>query len=297
MRGFGFKCEECRFDLHVGCALRSLSDTKEELTLNGGLFHEHPMRLRCLAERNISECTVYELPVEGLTSTAVFRVTIIFTSLACLCPLLLNTNFITISWCSIIELLIMRSKTATCVRYSGTQNMVFIIARSVIMLLISTASSPRIDFYRCVRCNYNLHFSCMPLPPSVKHTFHHNYHPLVLRDRFVDDKLDNEEQYCDACETLRHPEHGVYYCEECNCAADIDCVIPKRDLKKGRQMKDLMLKRLDKDISIAEAKTEELKKKWEMSMKELEELKKKRQELSDSMEAELDRAWIEHGDS
>ncbi|XP_031396977.1 uncharacterized protein LOC116207969 [Punica granatum] len=160
-----------------------------------------------------------------------------------------------------------------------------------------SSTDDRIDFYRCVRCNYNLHFSCMPLPPYVKHTFHHNYHPLVLRDRFVDDKLDYEEQYCDACETLRHPEHGVYYCEECNYAADIDCVIPKRDLKKGRQMKDLMLKRLDKDISIAEAKTEELKQKWEMSMKELEELKKKRQELSDAMEAELDRAWIEHGAS
>ncbi|OWM81949.1 hypothetical protein CDL15_Pgr027147 [Punica granatum] len=83
----------------------------------------------------------------GLTSTAVFRATIIFTSIACLCPLLLNTN--------------------------------------------ST------------------------------------FHPLVLRDRVVDEHYDYEEQYCDVCETLRDPELGVYYCEECNYAADIDCVIPK----------------------------------------------------------------------
>ncbi|PKI44779.1 hypothetical protein CRG98_034727 [Punica granatum] len=150
----------------------------------------------------------------------------------------------------------------------------------------------RIDFYRCVPCNYNLHFSCMSLPPSVKHEFH--FHPLVLRDRVVDEYYDYKEQYCDVCETLRNPEHGVYYCEECNYDAHIDCVIPKGDLERGRQMKDLMLKlklkQLDKDISIAEAKMEELKKKWEMSMEELEELKKKKRELSGAMEAELDRA-------
>ncbi|OWM66977.1 hypothetical protein CDL15_Pgr000429 [Punica granatum] len=65
----------------------------------------------------------------------------------------------------------------------------------------------------------------MSLPPSVKHEFH--FHTRVLRDRVVDEFYDYKEQYCVVCETLRNPELGVYYCEECNYDAHIDCVIPK----------------------------------------------------------------------
>ncbi|PKI44781.1 hypothetical protein CRG98_034729 [Punica granatum] len=211
---FGFECKECLFGLHVGCAVQSLSATKDEFTLYSKLFHEHPMKLQYF-KGYISNCIVCEWPLRGL-------------GYAC---------------------------------QEGCR---------------------RIDFYRCVPCNYNLHFICLPLPPSVKHEFH--FHPLVLRDRVVDEHYDYEEQYCDLCETLRNPELGVYYCEECNYAADIDCVIPKVNLEKRRQVEELMLKKLDKDISKEEAeilsleeKLEKLKEKLETSMKNLVELKKKRE--------------------
>ncbi|XP_031398775.1 uncharacterized protein LOC116209312 [Punica granatum] len=305
--GFGFKCEECPFGLHVGCALQSLSATKEELTLNSELLHKHPMRLQCLTKGYV--CIVCEWPVKGLgyayeicgnkaihktcaelpreserhpihpqrllllLSKPLDEFSHCFACLESSGGLTFYCDYCKIQFyahCAMRRPTLKHRRHEHCLSYFRK------IGRKPYSVQCNVCYDYCwIDFYRCVRCNYNLHFSCMPLPPSVKHAFHQSYHPLVLRDRFVDDKLDYEEQYCDVCETLRHPEHGVYYCEECNYAADIDCIIPKRDLKKGRQMKDFMLKRLDKDISIAEAMTEELKKKWEMSMKELKNSRKR----------------------
>ncbi|PKI49173.1 hypothetical protein CRG98_030451 [Punica granatum] len=146
-----------------------------------------------------------------------------------------------------------------------------------------------IDLYRCVPCNYNIHCSCTPLPPSVKHELH--IHPMVLRDRVVDEFYD--DQYCDLCETTRNPEHGVYYCDECRCAAHIDCVIPKVDLEQHKLAEDLMLRKLDEEIASVEAEMEAVKKKLKVLMTKLEGVKKKRNEIASSRmrgEAELDKA-------
>ncbi|OWM66989.1 hypothetical protein CDL15_Pgr000441 [Punica granatum] len=255
----GYKCEECLFGLHVGCALRSLSATEEELALNSELFHEHPMRLRCQPEGY--KCIVCKWPGEGLGYYCPVACCHAWIHKTCAelpreseqpihpqHPLLLLSEppdksspcfaCLESSWgftfyCDYCKIQFhahcaMRRPTLKHQRHEHSLSYFGKIGHKPYSVQCNVCYDDcRIDFYRCVRCNYNLHFSCMPLPPYVKHTFHHNYHPLVLRDRFVDDKLDYEEQYCDACETLRHPEHGVYYCEECNYAADIDCVIPK----------------------------------------------------------------------
>ncbi|XP_031395970.1 uncharacterized protein LOC116207225 [Punica granatum] len=311
---FGFECKECLFGLHVGCAVQSLSATKDEFTLYSKLFHEHPMKLQYF-KGYISNCIVCEWPLRGLgyacqegcrrfvhNTCATPRLESehpihpqhqlilhkgkFYRSLPCFACLQVISGGFTF-YCDHCEIQChprcLRTPTLKHQRHEHS----LIYFRGMDKKLHNMPCNVcyndcRIDFYRCVPCNYNLHFICLPLPPSVKHEFH--FHPLVLRDRVVDEHYDYEEQYCDLCETLRNPELGVYYCEECNYAADIDCVIPKVNLEKRRQVEELMLKKLDKDISKEEAeilsleeKLEKLKEKLETSMKNLVELKKKRE--------------------
>ncbi|OWM67323.1 hypothetical protein CDL15_Pgr000775 [Punica granatum] len=77
------------------------------------------------------------------------------------------------------------------------------------------------------------------------------------------------------------------------CAAHIDCVvIPKVEPEQRKLLEDLMLVKLDEEIASVEVETEALKKKTEMSMKNLEELKKKRQEIMSSrMQEEAKLKW------
>ncbi|XP_031397467.1 uncharacterized protein LOC116208261 [Punica granatum] len=328
--GFGFKCEECPFGLHVGCALQSISAKKEELILNSELYQEHCMRLRRLTKGYA--CFLCKWPVVGLgyDCPEAFRTLDSHKTCAQLPgvypihpqhPLvLLSERLETIIPCSAClgsEYLMgmtngftfycddckiqfhahcaMRRPSLKHQRHEHSLSYFDTICHKPYRVPCNVCYDDcRIDFYRCVPCNYNLHFSCLPLPPSAKHEFH--YHQLVLRDRFVDDLYDYEEQYCDVCETLRHPEHGVYYCEECNYDAHIDCVIPKANLEKRRQMEDIKLKHLDEQIAnkVAGAETlkikmemakkewEMSKEKWETAMKDLEELKEKRRETLSS---------------
>ncbi|PKI49169.1 hypothetical protein CRG98_030447 [Punica granatum] len=118
---------------------------------------------------------------------------------------------------------------------------------------------------------------------------------MVLRDRVVDDFYD--EQYCDLCETTRHPEYGVYYCDECRCAAHIDCVIPTVNTGLRKPVEDLTLRKLNEEIADVEAEMEAVKKamdaKLEELMRKIEWLKTKRHEIARSRmhaEAEQDRA-------
>ncbi|TYH96278.1 hypothetical protein ES332_A12G166200v1 [Gossypium tomentosum] len=78
------------------------------------------------------------------------------------------------------------------------------------------------SFYRCLECFINFHVECVSLPQIIKSKCH--IHPLTLKDSYIED--DSEEHYCDACEERRHPNHHVYYCEEC---AHIDCALSKEE--------------------------------------------------------------------
>ncbi|XP_031397465.1 uncharacterized protein LOC116208259 [Punica granatum] len=327
---FVFKCEECHFSLHAGCALQSVSATKEELTLNSELLHEHPMRLQFLTKGhryNSGSIVCCECPAEGLVYVCTnYCSTMIHKTCAELPrelehpihpqhPLLLSFEPLDKSnpcsaclessrgftyYCDYCKIqfhahCVMRRPTLKHPRHEHSLSYFKEIGRDLYGAQCNVCYDEcRIDFYRCVPCNYNLHFSCLPLPPLVKHEFH--FHQLVLCDRVVDDFYDYEEQYCDVCETLRHPEQGIYYCEECNYDAHIDCVIPKANLEKRRQMEDIKLKQLDEQIASKEAGAETLKtkmelakkewemskEKWEIAMKDLEELKKKRREIPSS---------------
>ncbi|GMI65179.1 hypothetical protein like AT2G21840 [Hibiscus trionum] len=75
--------------------------------------------------------------------------------------------------------------------------------------------------FSCKKCDFNIHPQCIPLPSSFTHKYH--LHPLALVNSFVED--DSGDYCCDMCETERNPELQVYYCEECNYIAHIDCVL------------------------------------------------------------------------
>ncbi|XP_031396062.1 uncharacterized protein LOC116207296 [Punica granatum] len=259
---FGFKCEECRFGLHVGCSLKTLSATKEELTLNSELLHKHPLRLQFLTEGRHCKSgfmVCCECPAEGLVYVCTDDNCGMMIHKTCAelphesenpihpqHPILLlsepldksNPCFACLEssggftyYCDYCKIQFhahcaIERPTLKHPRHQHNLTYFKIIGHKPYSVQCNVCYDDcRIDFYRCVPCNYNLHFSCLPLPPSTKHEFH--YHQLMLRDRVVDEFYDYEEQYCDVCETLRHPEHGVYYCEACNYDAHIDCVIPK----------------------------------------------------------------------
>ncbi|KAG4213247.1 hypothetical protein ERO13_A01G043400v2 [Gossypium hirsutum] len=84
------------------------------------------------------------------------------------------------------------------------------------------------SFYRCLECFINFHLECLSLPQIIKSKCH--IHPLTLKDSYIED--DSEEHYCDACEEKRHPNHHVYYCEECPgiFVAHIDCALSKEEV-------------------------------------------------------------------
>ncbi|XVF42327.1 hypothetical protein PTKIN_Ptkin01aG0352400 [Pterospermum kingtungense] len=77
------------------------------------------------------------------------------------------------------------------------------------------------SFFSCLKCEFDIHVECIPLPRSAQNTCH--LHPLMLVNPFAED--DSGVYYCDACETERNPEHHVYYCEECKYIAHIGCAL------------------------------------------------------------------------
>lgn len=84
---------------------------------------------------------------------------------------------------------------------------------------------PDVSYFRCVKCNFNVHFLCSPLPQTIKDDSHQ--HSVILKDNFVDlvDQCYDDVYYCDVCEIKRDARECVYYCEECCFVVDIDCVI------------------------------------------------------------------------
>ncbi|XVF42326.1 hypothetical protein PTKIN_Ptkin01aG0352300 [Pterospermum kingtungense] len=123
---------------------------------------------------------------------------------------------------------------------------------------IFVRTSPRCDacrqectdtFFGCIQCKFFIHLECIPLPDVAKHKRH--LHPLTLTSSVIED--DSGKYYCDMCETTRNPEHDVYYCEDCNYIAHIDCVISEVEppeeiieyMVTRRQWRERMIQRID----------------------------------------------------
>ncbi|XP_062076898.1 uncharacterized protein LOC133781826 [Humulus lupulus] len=75
--------------------------------------------------------------------------------------------------------------------------------------------------FRCMECDFNLHFICGPLPSTIKFNYH--IHSLTLLDPIYEDNC--HEYYCDVCEEERNPDFRVYSCSNCRYEAHIHCLI------------------------------------------------------------------------
>ncbi|PSS08415.1 Diacylglycerol kinase [Actinidia chinensis var. chinensis] len=84
-------------------------------------------------------------------------------------------------------------------------------------------------FFRCEKCNFNLHVSCVPiLPQIVKVACHRHNLSLTkspVKERPEDDE--NSEFYCDVCEQSRELSDPTYKCEECKFVAHVHCAVTK----------------------------------------------------------------------
>ncbi|KAF7126545.1 hypothetical protein RHSIM_Rhsim11G0053300 [Rhododendron simsii] len=82
----------------------------------------------------------------------------------------------------------------------------------------------RTPSFRCEKCNFNIHVSCVPILPQIVHKCHR--HALTLTYSPVKDFPDEDETaelYCDVCEETRELVHPTYYCEECHFVSHVHC--------------------------------------------------------------------------
>ncbi|KAG2708939.1 hypothetical protein I3760_05G216900 [Carya illinoinensis] len=80
------------------------------------------------------------------------------------------------------------------------------------------------SIFTCLYCDWNLHYTCGPLPYSFTYKCHED--PLVLTNALAEheDEMD-DEFYCDVCEKQRDQLLPSYQCTDCNFVAEIGCVI------------------------------------------------------------------------
>ncbi|XP_062079370.1 uncharacterized protein LOC133783747 [Humulus lupulus] len=77
--------------------------------------------------------------------------------------------------------------------------------------------------FRCMECNFILHFLCGPLPSIIKFDYH--IHSLTLVDHYTSKYDHYDEFYCDICEKERNPYFRVYCCNDCDYVAHIHCLL------------------------------------------------------------------------
>lgn len=253
--GITFHCESCQFDLHLQCAVKTLSAVENGAVSTIDHFaHEHPLTLLHFNEKIESDCHACKQSPKGLTyccrscknfalhqSCAELPSQLIHIFHPQHPLTLLPEESKDYLYCSVcykksegftfhcaechfyldIECAL---KKATVKHERHERALVYFQrSRTEHLQCNSCGKSCNVDLYRCLLCNYNIHYDCLPLPATVQHNCH-PYHQLVLCDKFVDGIPD--DQYCDYCEEIRHPDHGVYRCAECWYTVHIECVIP-----------------------------------------------------------------------
>ncbi|XP_062079872.1 uncharacterized protein LOC133784592 [Humulus lupulus] len=77
--------------------------------------------------------------------------------------------------------------------------------------------------FRCMECDFSLHFLCGPLPSIIKFDYH--IHSLTLVDHYTSKYDHYDEFYCDICEKERNPNFRVYCCNDCDYVAHIHCLL------------------------------------------------------------------------
>ncbi|KAJ8754499.1 hypothetical protein K2173_005660 [Erythroxylum novogranatense] len=250
--GFIFHCQECKFDMDIECALET-HDVDSEICddLIQHPSHNHPLKqidswaiygTSCTgceslfdASSSVYACTkcnfflhktCSELPkvIQHHFDTASSFVLIGFAGTLFICHACKNNSsgfkYIRYSGGMDIDLGCVSLKAV--LKVDGHKHRLTFFDKKVQGMKCNACGIRcSSDIFRCVKCNYNLHFHCAPVSLTIKHECH--IHPLTLTK--FDDEDDAKEYYCHACESRRNPKLLVYHCEQCSFTAHINCVI------------------------------------------------------------------------
>ncbi|XP_017984462.1 PREDICTED: uncharacterized protein LOC108663694 [Theobroma cacao] len=77
--------------------------------------------------------------------------------------------------------------------------------------------------YRCKKCDFSLHDTCIKLPLKAQHKSDVHHFTLTYHDG----NNYSESHYCDICEEERNPNHWFYYCAKCDNSAHPNCLLEK----------------------------------------------------------------------
>ncbi|CAK7337259.1 unnamed protein product [Dovyalis caffra] len=247
--GFYFYCKWCNFSMDVECALSPTIEFQSREHFSH-FSHPHPLMLidikdsdgvycsacdKCLSGQGFvcSECSFvlhqscFESPQEIRHRFHPFHPLILQTrpsnvSSTCnACCKYLNGFTYVCSHCN-FELHIECATIMPNVSYKGHQHLLLFLENTEIEVECNSCGiSCNSSVFRCVDCNFNLHYTCGPLPHTIKHECHID--PLLLRDSPVEDDT-YDGFYCDECEKKRDPLLPIYHCKDCHYIAEIECV-------------------------------------------------------------------------
>ncbi|PKI39101.1 uncharacterized protein LOC116209641 [Punica granatum] len=304
-----FNCKKCMFDLHPGCAMTTLIAAQDGVATEFQPHaHEHPMTLCVTTDKTDKRCAACEFYVDDqLTYSCSLCIEGFVLHKSCAelpreiehafhpaHPLTLlpqapadyfycsacRARFEGFTFCCITCQFYIdigcASLKPTLKHPRHEHSLIYFDKIPILGRCDSCGKGNNIDAYCCLLCNFILHHDCLPLPPSVNHKCH-PYHPLILSDKFIDGNPDS--QYCDYCEKIRNPDHGVYRCEECWYTAHIGCVITETESEPdllGEPYEDPHLTRMNEEIANLEAAIEVIRSNLKASREKLEALKRQR---------------------
>ncbi|XP_047307877.1 uncharacterized protein LOC124911438 [Impatiens glandulifera] len=155
------------------------------------------------------------------------------------------------------------------------------------------------SWFECKGETIKLHVQCANLPNTAKHPTHR--HQLILSANFIEDELDGEEFYCDACEEQRDPKDWIYHCSKdcCSFATHISCAnsplgrldqfVKKNPLYESAKHRPIDPQQQEIDLSLTETFERML-----FALEIMEKRNKDRKQIEDSSIIELDLQYIGH---
>ncbi|OMP10164.1 Zinc finger, PHD-type [Corchorus olitorius] len=210
-----FGCERCQFFIHRSCAI--------EFTTEAEIDHySHPLHPLTLSSTAIVESTTNRRCGECLGSIDEFM--LVYHCAKC--------NFNLHVDCA-------KSKQRLLVKYESHSHHLTFFDKTQAVTRCSICDGGHGAalncVFRCVACDFNLHFYCHPSTPKTITPKCH-LHPLTLAKSPFEFELispeyqdasdqSDDEFYCDVCEEKRFKHESVYYCKECKFIAETRCVI------------------------------------------------------------------------
>jgi hypothetical protein len=98
--------------------------------------------------------------------------------------------------------------------------------------------------YLCGECGLWVHHNCASLPGIVKHIRHK--HPLNLTYSLKDNHF--KHRLCQLCVKVVDTKYGFYYCSKCNYVAHVDCAVDKEGMDETFVRESVMTMMEEEDL-------------------------------------------------